>query len=164
MFSRKGNIQQEIGSLIGATTTVTGDVDFSGGLRIDGVVKGAVRCVDGEKSGMLVISEHGSIIGEVKAAHLVVAGRVEGPVHAAELVELQPKARIKGDVHYRALEMHHGAIVEGMMVHIPSSQVVSAGIRPDLKAAAGNPKSDSATGDTRPGADLVGGRVESAAG
>jgi len=118
MFSSKTVKQTEIASLIGATTSVTGNIEFSGGLRIDGTVKGCVHCVDGEKGGMLVISENGRIEGEVRAGHLVVAGRIDGPVCAANLIELQPKARITGDVRYRALEMHHGAVVEGMMIHL----------------------------------------------
>ena len=118
MFSSKTVKQTEIASLIGATTLVTGNIEFSGGLRIDGTVKGSVHCVDGEKGGMLVVSENGRIEGEVRAGHLVVAGCIEGPVCAANLIELQPKARITGDVRYRALEMHHGAIVEGMMIHL----------------------------------------------
>ena len=118
MFSKRTINQHEIASLVGATTTVTGNVEFSGGLRIDGTVKGSVRCADGEKGGMLVISESGRVEGEVRAGHLVVAGRIDGPVCAAHLIELQPKARIVGDVRYRALEMHHGAIVEGMMIHL----------------------------------------------
>lgn len=118
MFSNKKPANaKEIASLIGAGSTVTGDFVFSGGLRIDGIVRGAVRCTEGEKGGMLVISEHGAVEGEVRAGHLVVAGRISGPVFASELVELQPKARVTGDLHYRALEMHHGAIVEGHLVH-----------------------------------------------
>ena len=131
MFGKKA-IPHEIGSLIGAGTTVTGDVTFSGGLRVDGVVRGAVRCSEDKSGGgVLVVSEHGSIEGEVRASHLVVAGRIQGPVHAAELIELQPKARVQGDVQYRALEMHHGAVVEGMMAHIPAEG------RTALKLAAG---------------------------
>ena len=124
MFGKKA-IAQEIASLIGAGTTVTGDVSFSGGLRVDGVVRGAVRCSEPEKGGMLVISEHGTVEGEVRASHVVVSGRIQGPVHAAILIELQPKARVQGDVQYRALEMHHGAVVEGLMVHIPAETRVA---------------------------------------
>jgi len=124
MFGKKA-IAQEIASLIGAGTTVTGDVSFSGGLRVDGVVRGAVRCSEPEKGGMLVISEHGTVEGEVRASHVVVSGRIQGPVHAAVLIELQPKARVQGDVQYRALEMHHGAVVEGLMVHIPAETRVA---------------------------------------
>lgn len=118
MFSKKSVSKHEIASLVGATTTITGNLEFSGGLRIDGAVKGSVRCVDGEQGGLLVVSESGRVEGEVRAGHLVVAGRIDGPVCAANLIELHPKACIHGDVRYRALEMHHGAIVEGTMIHL----------------------------------------------
>jgi cytoskeletal protein CcmA (bactofilin family) len=127
MFSSKQVAPKEIGSLIGAGTTVTGDISFTAGLRIDGLVKGAVRCIPGDRGGMLVISEQGAVEGEVRATHLVVAGRIAGPVHATELLELQPKARVNGDVHYRALEMHHGAVVEGTLSHQPAVDAKAAG-------------------------------------
>lgn len=129
MFGKKPTAQKEIASLIGSGTTITGDVAFSGGLRIDGTVRGAVRCVDGEKAGMLVISELGTVEGEVRAAHLVVAGKINGPVYASELVELQPKARVSGDVHYRAIEMHNGAIVDGKLVYAPGEVAVKPGLK-----------------------------------
>jgi cytoskeletal protein CcmA (bactofilin family) len=146
MFGKKTNGDKHIASLIGAGSTLVGDLAFSGGLRIDGTVRGSVRCVGGEGSGMLVVSEQGAIEGEVRAAHLVVAGRITGPVYTTELVELQPKARVNGDVHYRALEMHHGAIVEGRLVHESSAQEGRNG--PKLAVAASNaaPKTESPRG------------------
>lgn len=117
MFGKKSNGDKNIASLIGAGSTLVGDLTFVGGLRIDGTVHGSVRCVGGEGSGMLVISEQGVVEGEVRAAHLVVAGRITGPVYTTEVIELQPKAKIVGDVHYRALEIHNGAVVEGRLVH-----------------------------------------------
>lgn len=138
MFSNKSSASsKEIGSLIGAGTTLVGDITFTGGLRIDGTVRGAVRCVEGEKGGMLVVSEHGKIEGEVRAAHLVVAGAITGPVFASELVELQPKARVAGDLQYRALEMHHGAVVDGRLVHQGDDARAAS-----LKLAHSNTKSD----------------------
>ena len=109
MFGKKSNGDKHIASLIGAGSTFVGDLTFAGGLRIDGTVQGSVRCVGGEGSGMLVISEKGAVEGEVRAAHMVVAGRITGPVYTTELVELQPTAKVTGDVQYRALEIHHGA-------------------------------------------------------
>ncbi|MCA3217296.1 MAG: polymer-forming cytoskeletal protein [Burkholderiales bacterium] len=141
MFSSKRNGQGQIGSLIGAGTTVRGDMTFTGGLRIDGTVLGSVRCTDSDKGGMLVISETGAIEGEVRACHMVVAGRITGPVTASELLELQPKARVHGDVRYRALEMHHGAIVEGSLSH--EASIVESTNRPTtLKLAAAAPRSE----------------------
>jgi len=134
MFGKKSNGDKHIASLIGAGSTLVGDLTFAGGLRIDGTVQGSVRCVGGEGCGMLVISEKGVVEGEVRAAHLVVAGRIDGPVHTTELVELQPTARVAGDVRYRALEIHHGAVVEGRLVHEPGAQDATKG---NLKLAVG---------------------------
>jgi len=114
MFSKK--TKSTIDSLIGGATTITGDVRFKGGLRIDGCVKGNVIAEENEIS-MLVISEHARVEGEVRVAHLLVNGEIYGPVYSSELLELQPKARITGDVHYKALEMHGGAVVSGKLTH-----------------------------------------------
>jgi cytoskeletal protein CcmA (bactofilin family) len=107
--------QNRIDSLIGAGTRIDGDVTFSGGLRIDGEVRGNVLAKPGEAS-TLVVSDAARIEGEVRVTHVVVNGTIVGPVHAAEFLELQPKSRISGDVHYKALEMHLGAVVEGRLV------------------------------------------------
>lgn len=146
MFGKKSNGDKHIASLIGAGSTLVGDLTFSGGLRIDGTVRGSVRCIGGEESGMLVISEQGVVEGEVRAAHLVVAGRINGPVHTTEVVELQPKARVNGDVHYRALEMHHGAIVEGRLVHDSGAQEGRGNVKLSIAASTAPPKSEASAG------------------
>ncbi|HEY0847362.1 MAG TPA: polymer-forming cytoskeletal protein [Noviherbaspirillum sp.] len=114
MLGRKS--KSTIDSLIGISTNIEGNVRFQGGLRIDGHVKGNV-IAEGDEPSMLVISEHAKVEGEVRVAHLVVNGEILGPVHSSELLELQPKARITGDVHYKALEMHGGALVSGKLTH-----------------------------------------------
>jgi cytoskeletal protein CcmA (bactofilin family) len=114
MLGRK--TKSTIDSLIGISTSIEGNVHFKGGLRIDGHVKGNV-IADADEDSMLVISEHAKVEGEVRVAHLVVNGEIVGPVHSTELLELQPKARITGDVYYKALEMHGGALVSGKLTH-----------------------------------------------
>jgi cytoskeletal protein CcmA (bactofilin family) len=114
MLGRK--TKSTIDSLIGISTTIEGNVHFKGGLRIDGNVKGNV-VADPSEASMLVISEHARIEGEVRVAHLVVNGEILGPVFSSELLELQPRARITGDVFYKALEMHGGALVAGKLTH-----------------------------------------------
>ncbi|MGH8802001.1 MAG: bactofilin family protein [Casimicrobiaceae bacterium] len=118
MFTAKKQAapQKRLDSLIGAGTIVRGDLLFTGGLRVDGRVEGNVSTADGQ-AGTLVISEHAHIDGEVRVSHVVINGTVTGPVHAAEYLELQPKARIVGDVSYRKLEMHMGAVIEGRLAH-----------------------------------------------
>ncbi len=114
MFGR--NAKNTIDSLIGASTSIKGDIHFRGGLRIDGRVSGNVIGEPGQAS-MLIISEQAKIEGEVHGAHLIVNGEITGPVYSTELLELQPKARIIGDVSYKRLEMHGGALVSGKLTH-----------------------------------------------
>jgi cytoskeletal protein CcmA (bactofilin family) len=117
MFSKKSpKPQNRIDSLIGAGTSIEGDISFSGGLRIDGQIKGNVRAV-GDEHSTLVVSEHARIEGEVSVSHIVINGTVIGPVHSGEFLELQPKARVTGDVEYNAIEIHLGAVVQGRLVH-----------------------------------------------
>lgn len=108
--------QNRIDCLIGAGTEIKGDMIFDGGLRVDGRVHGNVVSVEG-KPGTLVLSEAARIEGEIRVSHVVINGTVVGPVHAADYVELQSKANVTGDVYYRTLEMHLGAVVQGRLVY-----------------------------------------------
>lgn len=122
MFSSKSNKpQSRIDCLIGAGTKVVGDVTFQGGLRVDGEICGNVRCA-GDQPSTLVISEHARIEGEIQVSHLVVNGTVVGPVQATELLELQPKAKVTGDVEYGTIEIHLGAVVQGRLIHHQGQQ------------------------------------------
>jgi cytoskeletal protein CcmA (bactofilin family) len=116
MFNKTSKPQNRIDSLIGATTRVEGNVIFSGGLRIDGMVRGNVSAV-AEQANTLVVSAEARIDGEVQAAHIVVSGTINGPLHATETLELQAGSRVKGDVYYKTIEIHQGAVVEGRLVH-----------------------------------------------
>ena len=118
MFGSKGGSKphNNIECLIGAGTTVEGNIIFAGGLRVDGRVRGDVIAAD-DKPGTLVLSEQSQIEGEIRVSHVVINGTVIGPVHAAEYVELQPKANVTGDVHYRTLEIQLGAVVQGRLVY-----------------------------------------------
>jgi cytoskeletal protein CcmA (bactofilin family) len=117
MFTRSSQKpQNRIDTLVGADTVIKGDIDFSGGLRVDGVIIGNVR-ESGPKPGALVLSEQGRIEGAISVSHAVINGTVMGPVTAAEYVELQAKSRVTGDVSYKTLEMHVGAVVEGKLIY-----------------------------------------------
>lgn len=133
MFGKKKSKPQgRIDSLIGAGTSLVGDVSFTGGLRVDGEIKGNVRGVDGQQA-TLVISEHARVEGEISVSHLVVNGTVIGSVHSSDFLELQMRAKVTGDVEYSTIEIHLGAIVQGRLVHhgLPAKAV-------ELKLAASN--------------------------
>lgn len=118
MFFKKSNrVQNTIDTLIGVDTRIEGNVHFSGGLRIDGAVFGAITEPNDTPS-TLILSEHGRIEGAITASKVVINGTVIGPVKANQFIELQTKARITGDVYYNSLEMHTGAVIEGKLVYL----------------------------------------------
>ena len=112
MFGKKK--QPPIKSLIAVGTCIEGNIKFTDGLRIDGEVIGDIRAND-DNGSILVVSESAMVTGHIYADHVIINGRVKGPVHASELLELQPKARVEGDVSYKALEMHQGATIIGQL-------------------------------------------------
>lgn len=133
MFGGKKNSkpQNRIDSLIGVGTRIEGNVTFTGGLRVDGEVRGNIVSDKGQ-SGTLVISEQASVEGQISVGHVVINGTVIGPVFAGESLELLPNARVTGDVEYHQLEMQQGAVVQGRLVHQTSGKTV------ELKLAASN--------------------------
>lgn len=101
--------------LIGQRMVIDGDVHFSGGLAVDGVVKGSVQ-VDKDGEGVLVVSQEGTIEGEVHAPQVEVNGTMHGDIIAEERLILGPTARVHGNIYYKVLEMAAGAQVSGQMV------------------------------------------------
>lgn len=130
MFNKKK--QPPIKSLIAEGSQITGNITFTDGLRVDGKVIGNIYAGEAEAS-ILVISEIAAITGEITADHIIINGSVTGPIHARKMLELQPKARIDGDVHYAALEMHQGALITGQLRPILADEE-----KPTLKLAANN--------------------------
>jgi cytoskeletal protein CcmA (bactofilin family) len=112
MFGK--NAQPPIKSLIAQGSRIEGNLRFTEGLRVDGEVFGDLRASPDQPS-ILVISEEAVVEGAVDADHVIINGSVKGPVNARELLELQPRARIEGDVTYKALEMHQGAVISGVL-------------------------------------------------
>jgi cytoskeletal protein CcmA (bactofilin family) len=128
MFFKKSNrIQNSIDTLIGAETRIEGNINFSGGLRVDGAIRGNVTEPNASPS-TLILSEFGRIEGAVNASKIVINGRVIGPVRAGQFIELQAKAHITGDVYYKSQEMHTGAVIEGKLVYLgENSQELEVG-------------------------------------
>ena len=133
MLGRKRRHQVPIGTLVGVDTRVHGDIEFSGGLHVDGYVKGNVQAVSDERS-VVSISERGCVEGAVNAPHVLLNGTVKGDVFAAERVELGPKARVIGNVQYNLIEMSIGAEVNGKLIHDSDGPaVVKQGSQPQVE-------------------------------
>lgn len=114
--ARKQRIEK-VDTLIGQRTEIHGDIVFSGGLHIDGAVKGNIEA-DNDGATTLVLSDKGSVEGEVRVPHVMINGLVIGNIHASGSVELAPQARITGNVYYKRIEVAMGAEVNGSLVHL----------------------------------------------
>ena len=132
MFSKKD--QAEIKTLIAQGTRIDGGLKFQEGLRVDGEVYGAIQAAS--EGSLLVISEGAVAEGGIMADRVIIAGTVKGPVHARESLELQPQARIEGDVQYVALEMHQGATICGQLRPVGAAAASSEQDKPSIRLAA----------------------------
>jgi cytoskeletal protein CcmA (bactofilin family) len=117
MFKKKKNLAStRIDTLIGQGTKIKGDLEFTGGLHVDGKIIGDVIAEEGSDA-LLILSEFGHIEGDVKVPNMVLNGEIIGDVFGSIRVELAPKSRINGSVYYNLIEMAIGAEVNGGLVH-----------------------------------------------
>jgi cytoskeletal protein CcmA (bactofilin family) len=137
MFKRNRTQQpssNNIDTLLGRGTHVSGDVVFTGGFHLDGRVTGNVRAEQGAAS-ILIVSEHGCIEGSVEVGHVILNGTVKGDIIARERVELGPKARVNGNVYYGVIEMAIGAEINGKLVHEPAAAAAVSAPAPEGASA-----------------------------
>jgi cytoskeletal protein CcmA (bactofilin family) len=125
MFNRESRAPR-IDTLLGKAARVQGDVDFEGGLHLDGQIQGAVRSDDAPDSS-LSVSESGSIQGPVRVPNVVLNGTVRGDIHARERVVLGATARVEGNVYYGVIEMTLGAQIIGKLIRLePEGRLAAA--------------------------------------
>ena len=134
-----------IDTLIGANAEVKGTLVFSGGLRIDGKVIGNIMAPAQDNS-TVILSERAEVNGDVQVPHITLQGRIKGNVHSSERIELQRKAKIAGDVHYKVMQIAVGASVEGNLVPITDKRVdegpVVAKLKPTTMPRSHDPKAE----------------------
>ncbi len=124
MFGGSKSRLPRMDTLVGPNTSITGDLQFDGGLHVDGCVEGNVFSQhDGSR---ISVSEHGCVKGEIRVPIVFIDGTVEGDVYASMRIELGVHARITGNVYYSLLEMVSGASVNGKLVHKPGGQPLLA--------------------------------------
>ena len=126
-----------VDTIVGQQTRVDGDLTFTGGLHIDGRVRGNVIAGEGSTS-VLTVSEHGSIEGDVQVPNVILNGSVTGDVRSSERIELAAKARVTGDVHYNLIEMAMGAEVNGSLLHQSESGTSVVSFERDPAGATGS--------------------------
>ena len=121
MFKQKQTKNATVDTLIGPKTRINGDVEFAGGLHLDGYINGNVKG-DSNAGTFLSVSEHGGIEGSVVAPNVILNGIVKGDIEASDRVELGSKARVLGSVHYSIIETAVGAQINGKLIHRANPQ------------------------------------------
>jgi len=121
-----------VDTLISQRTHITGDVTFSGGLHVDGSVRGNLNASSTDAT--ITLTEHGRIEGDIRAPFVVINGELHGDVHATERLELAPKARIVGSVYYKLMEMQAGAQINGSMRQVEPLEEIKALAAPVMLA------------------------------
>jgi len=108
-------------TLICKLTKISGNINFTGVLYVDGHIKGDISAEEVENS-LLTIGSNGYVEGEINVPHIMILGRVKGDVHALEHIELMANSRVEGNVYYKLIEMAMGAEVNGQMMHTVEKQ------------------------------------------
>ncbi|MDG1249104.1 MAG: polymer-forming cytoskeletal protein [Gammaproteobacteria bacterium] len=133
MFSKNKARTANIDTVIGRNTTLEGDVHFAGGLHVEGVIQGDLIANNKEKS-ILILTQKGRIEGDIRGTVVVLDGEVLGNVTASVSLELAHHARVKGNVSYKTLEMEGGAVVNGVLSQLQSTdQTTTVDLQPNLE-------------------------------
>ena len=130
MFGRRKQASTRIDTLLGKTATLNGDLEFSGGLHLDGRVNGNVRS-NAEDGGALSVSESGFIEGNVEVTNIVMNGTVNGDMYARDRLVLGGSARVNGNVHYGVIEMAPGAVITGKLIPLGKDEAGSSETQPE---------------------------------
>ena len=149
--------QGSTGTLIGAGMRVEGNITFTGILRVQGNVLGDVACRD-DAGGAMVVEDSGSITGAIDVPRIVVRGRVLGPLHASQSIDVRQGASVLGDAVYREMDIHAGAVVDGLLTPMLSMAGERSGQAPHADAPKLPPIREYATHESRLAARLGGGR------
>ena len=124
MFGRRKVTSTRIDTLLGKTANLQGDLEFSGGLHLDGRINGNVRS-SSDDGGALSVSGTGFIEGSVEVTNIVMNGTVNGDMVARERLVLGEKARVNGNVHYGVIEMASGAVITGKLIPLGGTAVAT---------------------------------------
>ena len=133
MFGRRKQVSTRIDTLLGKTSSLNGDLEFSGGLHLDGRVNGNVKASSAE-GGALSVSESGFIEGRVEVTNIVMNGTVNGDMYACERLVLGEKARVNGNVYYGVIEMAPGAVITGKLIPLANGAAPAPAAAPGESA------------------------------
>ncbi len=107
-FRRKAS-SEEISGFLDQGTAVTGELQFSGTLRLDG----NFRRIPLSTSDILVIGEHAVVHADIKVGEMEIHGRVFGNIEGKRRIEIYPTGRVRGDIQAPVLIINSGGLFDG---------------------------------------------------
>jgi len=95
-------------NLIQSGTSITGDIQSNGNIRIDGTLNGTV-----EAGGRVILGSTGTVEGEIRCINADIEGRVMGTIHVKELLTFKATANVNGEIYTNKLAIEPGARFTG---------------------------------------------------
>ena len=126
--------QERFDTLIGQTTTIYGRLVLLESVRIDGKVLGNIESVAGNKI-TVAIGDTGEVTGDITAHRIMVAGKVDGNIYAAERVEFHKDCIVNGDISYGSIAVEHGARLLGLVIQNKAAADSASGAKAAIQNA-----------------------------
>jgi cytoskeletal protein CcmA (bactofilin family) len=98
-----------LSGFVGNGTTLTGEANFKGMLRVDGHLSGQVK----SEGGTLIVGNNGQVDADIDVAVATIHGSVNGDIIASQRLELGRAAKVNGNIQTPSLVIEQGAVFEG---------------------------------------------------
>jgi cytoskeletal protein CcmA (bactofilin family) len=98
-----------LSGFVGNGTTLTGEANFKGMLRVDGHLSGQVK----SEGGTLIVGNNGQVDADIEVAIATIHGAVNGDITASQRLELGRAAKVNGNITTPSLVIEQGAVFEG---------------------------------------------------
>ena len=95
-------------TLIGAGTSVKGDITSNSDLRIDGTITGNVHC-----AAKIVVGANGTVEGDITGNQADIVGKVSGNIRAKDLLQLRGDSVVTGNIYAGRLQIEPSATFNG---------------------------------------------------
>jgi cytoskeletal protein CcmA (bactofilin family) len=129
--------EAKVVTIIGQGTTVTGEVESKGTIRIEGRVSGKIQSDDS-----IVVQETGRIKADLIASQIIISGEVMGNVFAYDRIEVTANGKLVGDITAPRVAIAEGVLFEGKCTMKPPDKGHKQGKQRDGAATPQQQKQD----------------------
>jgi len=112
-----------ITTLIDKDIVISGDTTYTGGIRVDGKIKGNLK-VHGDEGSLLIMGYGSTITGDVEVEKAIINGEINGNVKCHDYLELNTNAIVNGSIEYDIIEVHEGSKINGNLKFIKNKKKI----------------------------------------